>query len=114
MQIAFLDLRIVAVPDCRVVVALSGHHDGCHDCGDVEGWPVGHELVKQGLGCEVLVSAFSHFLLNWDSSGIVKRVGVVSIIVCLDQEPIGFIELVMSMNSFGISFDNASFIWSNA
>ncbi len=57
-----------------------------HDCGhygrDVEVRP-GEHLVQNCVNCEV-VSVISHSLLHWDSSLIIDRLDIISIIVGLN------------------------------
>ena len=91
LEVGLLGLRVGAVPDGGVVVALSWDHDGCHDGSDVECRPFGHKLFHQSFGREVLVASFPHFLFHWYSPGVSFRIGVISIVVCLDQEPINLI-----------------------
>ena len=86
------------------------HHDGGHDGGDVECRPFEHELVQEGLLGEVLVASFAHSLLHGDSSGIVERVRLVSVVVGLNQKPVLFAEFVVSVSSVGVAFNDHTLI----
>ncbi len=91
LEVADGRVWVIAVPDCGVVVAVSWYHDGCHDGGDVECWPYGHELVYEGLWGEVFIASFSHPFLYGNSSGVGARVRVIPIVVGLNYEPISLI-----------------------
>ncbi len=69
------------------------------------------------MGFKFNISSFSEFFLDGDSSWVVKRIRVVSVIVGLNQEPLSFTELIECMDTFGVSFDDGSFIslnsWNN-
>ena len=64
-------------------------HDCGHDGSDVEGGPDEHEFIEESLFFQMNVSSFLYSVLNWDSSGIVHGVRVVSVIIGLDQIPVG-------------------------
>lgn len=105
---------IVAIPNSGVVVSCCWDHDGSHDGGNVECWPFAHEVMHQSCLIEIAVSSCFDFLLNWDSSGIMEWIGLVSIVVCLDEEPLIIAELIPSVDAVGISFNDCSLIGSNS
>ena len=109
---------VVSVPHCCVVISIAcRHHNGSHDSCNVESWPLEHEAVQKSLLCEVSISSFLHLFFNWDSSGIMDWLRLVSVIVGLNQKPLSFAEFIISMDWIGISFDNHTFIgsysWNN-
>ena len=79
--------RVYSVPDSGVVVSGGGDHDGGHDRGDIEGGPLEHEAIEQSLFGEVGIASFFHFVFDGDSSGVVDGVGLVAVVVGLDEEP---------------------------
>jgi hypothetical protein len=113
-QVFFYGLWIVSIPDCGVVVSRGWNHCGSHDGSNVESRPLRHERVEQFLNLEIFISSFSQFLLNWNSSWIVKRIWVVPVVVCLHQEPLSLTQFVVGMNTFSVSFDNTSFVLLNS
>lgn len=97
-----------SVPSCHVMVVFGWHHHCSHDSSNVEVRP-GEHLMQHCVNCEI-VAVISHSLLHWDSSLVIDRLDVVSIIVGLNKEPSIIIELIVSMCSFGISFNNHSLV----
>ena len=89
---------IFSIPDSSIMISVGGDHNGSHDSSNVEGGPLEHEMVEKSLLIKVEVSSFFHFLFNWDSSWVVKRVGLISIVVGLNQKPIFITQLVIGVN----------------
>jgi len=94
------------------MVVFSWYHHCGHNCRDVEVGPSEH-LVQHCVNCEI-VSMISHSFFHWDSSLIINRLDVISIIVGLNEEPCIIIELIVGMCSFWISLNYHSLVRSNA
>jgi len=92
------------------VISSAWDHNGGHDGGNVEGWPDCHEFFEDALLCNS-VTIFSKSVLDCNSSGIMERIRLVSIIVSLNQEPISRIKRVETMNTVRITLNYSSFIW---
>ena len=102
---------VVAIPDSCIVIAWIWNHDGCHNCCNVECGPNRHEFVHQILLLQVDISPFLHSVFDWNSSRIMHWVRLISVVVCLNQEPCLLIQFIESMNAINFSFDNGSFIF---
>lgn len=74
----------MSIPDSSVMVPCRRNHDSCHNGSDIESRPDRHKFGEQFLFLEVDVSPLSQSFLNWHSSGVVKWVWIVSVIVGLN------------------------------
>jgi hypothetical protein len=86
------------------VVVLAGHHNSSHDGRNVEVRPFKH-LSHHGIDCEILTSVMDP-LLHWNSPLVVNGFRLVTIIVGLDQEPSLIRQLIESMSSHWVTFDD--------
>lgn len=69
----------------------------------------GHDLIKEYLNCDIL-SDFLEFFLSWSSSFVPTWVVFIPVIVRLDEEPLGSIQVIDGMDAIGFSLNNGSFI----
>lgn len=96
------------------MISGSWDHNSSHNGSNVEGRPDGHEFLDQVLFLEVGIASLVHSFLHWDSTGVVEGIWVVSVVVCLDDEPVCLAELVESVDGEGVSFDHAAFVGSHS
>lgn len=103
--------RVVSVPDSGIVVVVAGDDDCTHDGGDVEGGPLGNELVQHHLLSQSLIaSPLLQLVLDGDTTRIVDGLGHISVVVGLDQEPGGISEGICSMGLVGIPLEDSALI----
>ena len=60
-----------------------------------------------------LVSSFLQLCLDWSAASVINGLGLVSVVVGLDQEPSLSAELIESVSLVGVSFDDSSLIGAN-
>lgn len=85
----------------------SGHGE---DSLVIQGGVGRHDLIKEVLDSDVLTN-FLEFLLSWGSSLVLFWIRLVTVVVGLDEEPLGGIEIVNGISTFDILFDNSSLVW---
>lgn len=102
------------IPNSGVPISVGRHHNGSHDGGDVEGGPLRHEGIEKHLLAHALVASLLHFVLHRDASWVMHWVGLVTIVVGLNQKPSGISELVGCVNRVSIPFNHRPFVGSHA
>ncbi len=101
---------VYSIPNSSIMIPRGWNHDSGHNGGDVESRPLEHELIEECLFSEVGISSFSHFVLNRDSSGIVDWIGLVTVVVSLNEEPSLITEFIEGMDCINISFNYHTFV----
>ena len=98
--------RVDSVPGCDVVVAFGRYHNGGHDGGNVEVGP-GKHLLEHGVDGEVVAVSFDS-VFHRDAALVVDGFVGIAVVVGLNQEPGCFVELIDSVGSFWVAFDDHS------
>jgi len=91
------------------VIACCWNNYGGHDGGNVKCWPSEH-LVKNCINCKVSLTMLCHSLFHGESTLIIDGLRLISIIICLNQEPSCITKFVKCMNTVCLAFNNRSFI----
>lgn len=105
---------VLAVPNCGIVVACRRHHDHSVNSFNVEGRVQTHHSVEEGLLVEVFVTDFHESVLCGDSPLVFFGVRLVSVVVCLDEEPCAIAELIGCVDVIAVSLDDDSLVALNA
>jgi hypothetical protein len=99
---------VIPVPSSRVMIPCRRDNDGGHYGCNVKIRP-GEHFCKDNLRSKVITNCL-HSILHWDPPLIVNRLMLITVVVCLDQEPVGIRKLIISMNSVSVSLDDHSFV----
>ena len=87
-----------------------GDHDCRHDGFNIEIGPLCHHLIQQFL-LSPLISFLLNSFFSRNSSLIDSWVRLVSVVICLNQEPSFWRKLIWSMGRIDFSLDDNSFVW---
>lgn len=100
---------IASVPGCRVVVTCVWHHNGRHYCFNVKSRVLIHNLVEEFLFVDFVSLCFQP-VFCWNPSFVIFWVGLVTVVICLNQEPSFSAQLIRCVDSIDISFNDDSLI----
>lgn len=70
------------------MVVVSRDHDCSKDCFEVESGEFEHDLIEKCLLVQSLIPILSQALFSGKASLVVDGIGLISIVVCLNEEPV--------------------------
>lgn len=100
---------VSSVPERGVSIGSLGNSHESENGSKIESWPLNHYISEKLIDGNRL-SDFFESLLSWDSSWVMNWIWNIPVIVSLDKEPVGFVNLVISVDGIWVSLNDNSLV----